>query len=189
MQSILSYLESIYCLRWHWWHPWWLHGLLQARMKFLHCSNDTFTHSYVPYVWYITHNHVNKETSGWEKRLFIRKIMLFFIILDQMYRFQCSFQIFPTSSPYNVQNVTEWDIFEKWKMEVIRCCPRLCSALSPHFCTARKWPGNKEETMKAWEWAGREQRRQRNEVEAGKAWEWDYTYQGFTRDFSWGVVM
>lgn len=115
MQSILSNLESIYCLRWHWWHPWWLQGLLQARMKFLHCSNDTFTHSYVPYVWYITHNHVNKEASGWEKRLFIRKIMPFFIILDQIYRFQCSFQIFPTSSPYNVQNMTERDIFEKLK--------------------------------------------------------------------------
>ena len=41
--------------------------------------------------------------------------MPFFIILDQIYRFQCSFQIFPTSSPYNVQNMTEQDIFEKLK--------------------------------------------------------------------------
>ena len=38
--------------------------------------------------------------------------MPFFIILDQIYRFQCSFQIFPTSSPYNM---TERDIFEKLK--------------------------------------------------------------------------
>ena len=70
-----------------------------------------------------------------------------------MYRFQCSFQIFPTSIPYNVQNMTERDILEKLKNGGDKMLSQaLLSFVSPFlYCKEMtwEWGRDKEEPVES----------------------------------------